>query len=100
MASVVSFCLAAALLILSYTYSKRAKHPQSQTLAAALIFVTVFGAVAGAAFSLSVWALFTLDLVGGGTQLATAAMLLLAAALGFVAGRWQLKKPPLQSPNL
>ncbi len=100
MTSLIAVLGAIAFYLISYMYASRAKHPYSPTLAAALIFVTVFATVTGVVFSLIVWALSALNVTSGGSPGEFVALLLLAGASGFFGARWQLKKPPLRSPDL
>jgi hypothetical protein len=85
----------AILLVAAFFYTRRARHPDAKPLAAYLIFVTVFSAVAfvlfGAALSL-LQATGTADLMDRPS--AILALLAFVFVPAFLAGRWQLRKPP------
>ena len=96
---VVGGCLILALA--AAVYVERSRHPDAKPLAAYLIFVTVFAAVA-----ISLFATGTLlfVLLQRPDLLATPAIgfpfLLFNFLPAFLAGRWQIKKPPLRAPRI
>ncbi len=96
---VVGSCLALALA--AAVYVERSRHPDAKPIAAYLIFVTVFAAVAVGLFAAGTL-LFVLlerpDLLA--TPAIGFSFLLFIFLPAFLAGRWQIKKPPLRAPRI
>ncbi len=89
-----------ALLALAYPYVRRVKHPQERTMAAYLLFVTLFSAVGSVVFLVLAWLI---------TQLGSArllhepfgflALMILVLLPSFLIARWQIRRPPWQRPE-
>ena len=95
----VGGCLILALA--AAVYVERSRHPEAKPLAAYLIFVTVFAAVAVSRFATGTLLFVLLERPH---LLATPAIglpfLLFIFFPAFLAGRWQIKKPPLRAPRI
>jgi hypothetical protein len=96
-----AFLLWAIFLIGAYFYTLREKHPETTQLAAYLIFIMIFSAVAFVIFTGIVLLLVARDQVGLlESALPSLLILLLAFIPAFFVARWQLRKPPSQrSPD-
>lgn len=96
-----AFLLWAIFLIGAYFYTLREKHPETTQLAAYLIFIMIFSAVAFVIFTGIVLLLVARDQVGLlESALPSLLILLLAFIPAFLVARWQLRKPPSQrSPD-
>ncbi len=83
------------LMIAAAFYTQRARHPDAKPLAAYLIFVTLFSAVAFFLFGAFTFLLEASGRTGLlGTWPGAVAMLVAVFVPAFFIGRWQLKKPP------
>lgn len=88
-----------ALLVLAVPYVRRAKHPDVKPLAAYMMFLILFSVVSSVL-------LLALSWLAMGTGLAPAvarplgALVFLALVFvpGFLAGRWLIRRPPIQRP--
>lgn len=81
-------------------YVRRARPPDAKPVAAYLIFVTVFTATAFGLFVAFTLALRLSGQAGALSHPVAAALFLLAVfAPAFLAGRWQLRKPPMRRPR-
>jgi len=89
----------ALLLVASLPYVQRAKHPETRLLAAYLLYVGSFVLVAAIAYFVVGW---VVALAGLGDALArpwgAAVFLILVFVPAFAIARWQIKRPPMQSP--
>jgi hypothetical protein len=87
------------LMLLAIPYVRHAKHPRAKTVAAYLVFVTLFSVGAVVMYTVLLmllgWA-GRLDYLHH--PLGAAAFLALVFVPPFLLGRWQLKKPPWQNP--
>ena len=89
-----------AFMLLAMPYVQRAKHPDAQPVAAYMVFIILFSAVAVVMYSL-------LLLVLGGLSavpllhhpLGAAFFLAIVFVPAFLLARWQLKKPPRKMPK-
>jgi hypothetical protein len=87
------------LLALAFPYVRRAKHPDTPTLAAFLLFVMLFSVVSASLF-------FALSGIAASTGWASAlakpfwALLFLALVFlpAFLFARWMIKRPPRNRP--
>lgn len=83
------------ILLFATIYSNRVRHPEVPRLAAFMIFTTVFAAVAISLFALLIYVLRLagqLDLLQ--QSLPMIAFLAIVFVPAFLAGRWQIRKPP------
>jgi hypothetical protein len=84
-----------ALLALAYPYVLRVKHPATETMAAYLLFVSLFCAVGGGLFLVLAWLVVK---TGAATHLQdpfwTVLFTLAVILPAFFVARWQLKRPP------
>jgi hypothetical protein len=89
----------AVLMLLAIPYVRRAKHPRAKTVAAYLVFVTLFSVGAVVMYSVL---LMLLDRAGRldylHHPLGAVTFLALVFVPAFLLGRWQLKRPPWQNP--
>lgn len=88
-------------LVGAFFYTRHAKHPEAPLLAAYLIFITIFSAVAFVIFTGMLLLLLARDQIGLlESELASLLVLLLVFVPAFFVARWQLRKPPSQrSPD-
>ena len=88
-------------LVGAFFYTRHAKHPQQPQLAAYLIFITIFSAVAFVIFTGMLLLLLARDQIGLlESKLASLPVLLLVFVPALFVARWQLRKPPSQrSPD-
>lgn len=89
----------ALLLVASFPYVQRAKHPETRLLAAYLLYVGSFVLIAAVAYFVAGW---VVALAGLGDALArpwgAAVFLILVFLPAFAFAGWQIKRPPMQSP--
>ena len=88
-----------ALMLLAIPYVRRARHPRAELVAAYMVFVILFSVGAVVMYSLLILGLGwinRLDVLGHPLGAATFLALVLVPA--FLLARWQLKKPPRQTP--
>jgi prolipoprotein diacylglyceryltransferase len=87
------------LLALAFPYVRRARHPQSKTLAAFLLFVTLFSVVGATLFYVLTGVAVAL---GRAEALNNPLWALLLVAMTFIpaflAARWIIKRPPWDRP--
>ena len=88
-------------LVGAFFYTRRAKHREQPELAAYLICITIFSAVAFVIFTGMLLMLLARDQVSVlESDFVTLLLLLLIFAPAFFVARWQLRKPPSQrSPD-
>lgn len=99
MAESMGIILWLVLMVLALPYVWRARHPRAQTLAAYMIFVTLFSMGAGVMYSIVILLLGTYDrLAYLHHPLGAIAVLVVVFVPSFFLGRWQLKKPPRRVP--
>lgn len=99
MAQTLGIVLWLVLMVLALPYVRRAKHPRAQTLAAYMIFVTLFSMGAGIMYSLLILLMGTYDrLAYLHNPLGAISFLALVFVPSFLLGRWQMKKPPRRVP--
>ena len=91
----ISVLIGVGLLVAAIPYVMRIRHPRQKPLAAYLIFVFVFAAVAAVLFRLLVW---LAGMLGLGDALGDPGPALLFITLVFlpalVLATWQARKPP------
>lgn len=87
------------LMLLAIPYVQRAKHPRAKLVAAYMVFVILFSVGAVVMYSIL---LLLLGWIDGLAYLhhPPGAVIFLALVFmpAFLLGRWQLKKPPRQTP--
>ena len=90
-----ALAIAAAFLIGAYFYCRKARHPQTQPLAAFLIFAIVFAVSAFSAFAAIVLLLRAIDKAALLNEpVISALFLVFVLAPAFLIARWQVRKPP------
>ena len=97
--SFLGIVLWVALMLLAIPYVRRTRHPRAEPLAAYMVFVILFSVGAIVMYSVLILLLGWVDRLevlhrprGAATFLA------LVFAPAFLLARWQLKKPPRQTP--
>jgi uncharacterized membrane protein len=87
------------LLALAIPYVRMAKHPETQTMAAYLLFVMVFSVISATAYFLALW--FVVK-TGSAETLANpfGALLFLVVVFvpAFLCARWVIKRPSWRRP--
>jgi hypothetical protein len=87
------------LMALAVPYVRRAKHPETKTLAAFLLFVMLFSVVSAALYFVLSWVVVK---TGSAAALANPFWALLFLALvflpAFLSARWLIKRPPWRRP--
>lgn len=87
-------------LLLAMPYVQRAKHPDAQSVAAYMVFIILFSAMAVVMYSLWLLVLGSLSAVSLlHHPLGAAIFLAMVFAPAFLLARWQLKKPPRKMPK-
>lgn len=87
------------LMLLAAPYVRRARHPRAKPVAAYMVFVILFSVGAVVMYSILLLLLGWADrLESLHHPLGAAAFLALVFIPAFLLGRWQLKKPPRQTP--
>jgi hypothetical protein len=87
------------LLVASFPYVQRARHPETRLLAAYLLYVGTFVLVTAVAYFVVGWLVAWAGLGEALTRPWGAALfLILVFVPAFAIARWQIKRPPMQSP--
>jgi hypothetical protein len=99
MVRTIAFLFWLFLLALSVPYVRRVKHPETQTLAAALMFVMLVSVISGSLFFALGWAAISL---GWAHALADPLWAVVFVAVVFLPGllfaRWMIRRPPWNRP--
>lgn len=87
------------LMLLAIPYVRHAKHPRAKPVAAYMVFVTLFSVGSIVMYSVLLLLLAWYGGLGYLHQpLGAAIFLALVFVPAFLLGRWELKKPPRQTP--
>jgi hypothetical protein len=95
--SFIAFALWGAFMMGSIFYTQEARHPDTRPMAAFFVFVAVFSVSAFAAFAMLTLLIQEAGLTESLSNPGVAIAFLLAVFVpAFLAGRWQVRKPPRQ----
>lgn len=87
------------LLVSAVPYVRRVKHPEMQTLAAAMLFVTLVSVISGSLFFLLGWAASVAGWAHALGDPAFAVVFVVAVFLpGLLVARWAIGRPPWNRP--
>lgn len=87
------------LLAIAVPYVRRVKHPDTQTLAAAMLFVTLLSVISGSLFFALGWAASAAGWAHAlGDPVFAVVFVILVFLPGFLFAHWMIRRPPWNRP--